>query len=157
MDAAAELFPFENISYIKMISLYQGSSHDVHRGSFLLLLCEFSDGYAAELVSDGIIDQSGNSEFMPVAIALLGDGLQEMDMSAVANRNRALCFSCELMKMVLVKIRPEFYLMNVVAHPDGNDFTGHRCKPMVVRVGCGFRNPKATKHFVDVGLLPGAA
>ena len=79
-----------------------------------------------------------------------------MDVPAIANRDSALCSSRELVKMVLVKIRPKFHLMNMVTHSNWNYFTGYNRKSMIVRVRCSFSNLNTSKNLVDMSLFFGA-
>ena len=108
------------------------------------------------LFSNWVVNQGSNPEFMPVSFVLLCNGVQEMDVPAISNGNRALRSSREFMKMVLVKIRPEFHLMHMVTCSNRNHITGHNCKSMIVRVRRGLGNPDTAKDFMDVRLFFGA-
>ena len=116
----------------------------------------FSGYTCTMLFSNWVVNQGSNPEFMPVSFVLLCNGVQEMDVPAISNGNRALRSSREFMKMVLVKIRPEFHLMHMVTCSNRNHITGHNCKSMIVRVRRGLGNPDTAKDFMDVRLFFGA-
>ena len=63
----------------------------------------FSGYTGTMLFSNWVVNQGSNPEFMPVSFVLLCNGVQEMDVPAISNGNRALRSSREFMKMVLVK------------------------------------------------------
>ena len=93
---------------------------------------------------------------MPVSLTLLSDGIQKMNMPAIANRDSALGSAAEFMEMVFVKICPKLYIMNMVALPRRNDLAGHYRKSMIVWVCLRFGNLNTANHLMNMGLLRGA-
>ncbi len=74
-----------------------------------------------------------------------------MNMS-IPNLNCASGFSTEFMKVIFIKIGPEFYLMNMIASADRNRLPGYCCKPMIVRIFFRLRNSNAALDFMDMPL-----
>ena len=107
------------------------------------------------LLTNWIINQSGDSEFMPVSLTLLSDGIQKMNMPSISDRDSTPCSSFKFMKMIFIEICPEFYFVNMVAHSDRDYFVGYSRKPVIVRVRCGFSDLNAAKHLMNVSLRSG--
>ena len=102
------------------------------------------------LIANRIVNQTGSLELMAVSVRHLRNGLQEVNVTSAADRNRAARSAAELMKMIFIKICAEFYLMHmVVAH--GNHFIADRSKAVVMRItfSCNLR---AAQDLVYVSL-----
>ena len=102
--------------------------------------------------SNWVVNKGCYPESVSMPVIHCSNGFQKVHMP-VSDSNGPAGFSIKLMKVVFVKIRPEFYLMNMIAFPNWNCLTGHSSKPMVMRIFLRLSNLNASLDFMNMELL----
>jgi hypothetical protein len=103
------------------------------------------------LFADGIVNESGDPEFMPVSVAYSGYGLQKVDMP-VPCADHSACLPAKLVKMILIEIRAEPDFMHMVVFSLGHSLSRYGRETVVMRVFAGLRYFNAALHLMDVSL-----